>query len=68
MSYKVKDKNRTYHFFNDIMSIENFDVTDFKKDENSYKNILIYCNHSFWQKDWALSYHSIKFQDFTDIS
>ena len=51
MSYKVKDKNRTYHFFNDIMSIENFDVTDFKKDENSYKNILIYWNHSFWQKD-----------------
>ena len=44
MSNKVKNiniKNRTYYFFNDIISIENFDV-NIKIDEKSYKNILIY--------------------------
>ena len=34
-------KNRTYHFFNDIMNIENFDPNNIKIDEKSYKNILI---------------------------
>ena len=45
-SNKVKDitiKNRTYYFFNEIISIENFDVNNIKIDEKSYKNILIYC-------------------------
>ena len=39
MSNKVKNiniKNRTYYFFNDIISIENFDVNDIKFDEKSY--------------------------------
>ena len=45
MSNKVKDiniKNRTCHFFNDIINIENFDPNDIKIDEKSYKNVPIY--------------------------
>ena len=45
MSNKVKDINikiRTYYFFNDIINIENFHLNNIKKDEMSYKNILIY--------------------------
>ena len=45
MSSKVTDiniKSRTYYFFNDIISIENFDVNNIKIDEKSYKNILTY--------------------------
>ena len=45
MSNKVTDiniKRRTYYFFNDIISIENFDVNNIKIDEKSYKNILTY--------------------------
>ena len=45
MSHKVKDidiKNLTYYFFNDIISIKNFDSNNVKLDEKSYKNILIY--------------------------
>ena len=50
MSNKIKDidiKNRTYYFFNDIISIKNFDPNNIKIDEKSYKNIPIYvriCN------------------------
>ena len=43
MSNMVKDiliKNQTYYFFNDIISIENFDPNNIKIDEKSYKNIL----------------------------
>ena len=45
MSNKVKDidiKNQTYYFFNDIINIKNFDPSNIKIDEKSYKNILIY--------------------------
>ena len=45
MSYKVKDidiKNRTYHFFDDIIKVKNFDPNNTKIDEKLYKNILIY--------------------------
>ena len=45
MSNKVKDidiKNRTYYFFHDIIDIKNFDPSNIKIDEKSYKNILIY--------------------------
>ena len=45
MSNKVKDidiKNQTYYFFNGIININNFDPSNMKTDENSYKNILIY--------------------------
>ena len=45
MSSKVKNtniKNRTYYFFNDIINLKNFDASDIKIDEKSYKNILIY--------------------------
>ena len=31
-----------YYFFNDIINMKNFDPTNIKIDENSYKNILIY--------------------------
>ena len=45
MSNKVKDidmKNRTYYFSIDIIIIKNFDPSNIKIDEKSYKNILIY--------------------------
>ena len=45
MSNKVKDidiKNRTYYFFDDIIKLKNFDSSNIKIDEESYKNILIY--------------------------
>ena len=41
----VKDiniKNRTYYFFNDTINIKDFYRDNFKIDEESYKNILIY--------------------------
>ena len=45
MSKKVKDidtKNHTYLFFDDIITIKNFDLNNIKIDENSNKNILTY--------------------------
>ena len=45
MNNKVKDisiKNHTYYFFHDIINIKNFDPSNIKTDEKSYKNILIY--------------------------
>ena len=41
ISNKVKG-NRTYYFFDDIISIKNFDPNNIKIDEKLYKNILIY--------------------------
>ena len=43
MSNKVRDldiKNRTYYFFNDIINIKNFDLSNSKIDEKSYKKFL----------------------------
>ena len=45
MSNKVKDmsiKNRTYYFFDNIISMKKFNPNNNKIDEKSYKNILIY--------------------------
>ena len=45
MSNKVKDiniKNHTYYFFDDIINIKIFDLTNISRDEKSYKNIFIY--------------------------
>ena len=40
---KQKDiKNRTYHFYNDISDLEDFDAILLKIDKKSYKNIDIY--------------------------
>ena len=44
MSNKVKDldiKNPIYYFFNDIISMKNFDPNNIKIDEKSYKKFLI---------------------------
>ena len=44
MNNKIKDidiKNSSYYFFDDI-NIKNFDFSNIKIDEKSYKNILIY--------------------------
>ena len=35
-------KNRTYYFFNDMISIENFNSNLLRIDKKSYKNIDIY--------------------------
>ena len=45
MSNEVKDidlKSQTYYFFNDVISIKNFEPDKIKTDEKLYKNILIY--------------------------
>ena len=42
MSNKVKDvdvRNHTYYFFDDIINIRNFDASNIKIDEMSYKSI-----------------------------
>ena len=47
MSNKVKDidiKKQTYYFFNDVINTKNFDSSNIKIDEKSYKNILRICN------------------------
>ena len=44
MSNKIKDidmKNHTYHFFDDMINIKDFDPNNIKIDGKSYKNILI---------------------------
>ena len=45
MSNKFKDisiKINSYYLFDDIVNIKNFDPSNTKINENSYKNILIY--------------------------
>ena len=45
MSNKVKYiniKNQTYYFFDDILIIKDFDPSNIKIVEKSYRNILIY--------------------------
>ena len=45
MSDKFKEidiKNLAYYFFDDFITIKNFDPNKIKIDENSYKNTLIY--------------------------
>ena len=45
MTNKIKEiyiKNRTYHFFNDMINTKNLDPSNIKIDEKSYKNTLIY--------------------------
>ena len=41
----IKDiniKNRTYHFYDDMINIKDFDSSLLKIDKKSYKNIAIY--------------------------
>ena len=39
---QINIKNRTYHFYNDIIDIENFKSNLLKIDKKSYKDIDIY--------------------------
>ena len=39
---QINIKNRTYHIFNDMINIEDFDSNFLKIDKKSYKNIDIY--------------------------
>ena len=39
---QINIKNRTYHFYNDIIDIENFDAKLLKIDKKSYKDIGIF--------------------------
>ena len=53
MSDIIKDihiKNHTYHFYDDVINIKNFDPNNIKTDEKSYKN-LIYHIRSVTIKD-----------------
>ena len=45
MTNKMKEiylKNLTYHFFNDMINSKNFEPSNIKIDEKSFKNTLIY--------------------------
>ena len=45
MTNKMKEiylKNLTYHFFNDMINLKNFEPSNIKIDEKSFKNTLIY--------------------------
>ena len=39
---EISNKNRTYYFFDDMISIEDFDSSLLKIDKKSFKNIDIY--------------------------
>ena len=39
---QIKIKNRTYYFFNDMISIKDIDSSLVKIDKKSYKNVYIY--------------------------
>ena len=39
---QVDIKNRTYHFYNDMINIKKFDSNLLKIEKNSYKDIRIY--------------------------
>ena len=39
---RISIKKRWYHFFDDMISVRNFDPSKIKIDHNSYKNVLIY--------------------------
>ena len=39
---KINNKNRTYYFYNDIISIKNVDLILLKIDRKSYKDVGIY--------------------------
>ena len=39
---QINIKNRTYHFYNDIIDLKNFDARLLKIDKKRYKNIDIY--------------------------
>ena len=38
----IKEKNRTYYFYNDIIDIETFPSSNSKPDKKSYKDLDIY--------------------------
>ena len=45
MGNKIKEidiKNRTYHFFKDMINIKNLSLNKIKTDKKSYKSNLIY--------------------------
>ena len=61
MSNKVKDisiKMHAYYFFNDVISIKNFDSSNIKIAEKSYKNILTY----------YIGYLTIKYSQYVKIN
>ena len=39
---KVRTKNRTCYYFDDIIKLEDFDLDNILIDEKSYEDILIY--------------------------
>ena len=61
MSNKVKDisiKMHAYYFFNDVINIKNFDSSNIKIAEKSYKNILTY----------YIGYLTIKYSQYVKIN
>ena len=40
--YKVRIKNRTCYYFNDVIKLEDFDFDNVLIDKKSYENVLTY--------------------------
>ena len=60
MSNKIKDisiKMHAYYFFNDVINIKNFDSSNIKIAENSYRIILTY----------YIGYRTIKYSQYVKI-
>ena len=52
---QIDIKNRTYHFYNDIIDIKDFDARLLKIDKKSYKDISIYnTGYITKKKNWWL--------------
>ena len=52
---QIDIKNRTYYFYNDMINIKKFDISNLKIDNKSYKDIGI-CNIGYItiKKNWWL--------------
>ena len=59
---QINIKNQTYYFYNDIISIKNFDARLLKIDKKSYKDINIYYTGYITIKktDECKNIHSVK--------
>ena len=62
----INIKIPTYYFFNDIINIKDFDPNNIKKDEKSYKNILLYNIGSVKIKNQSLKTQMIMMKNSDD--
>ena len=48
---RINIKNKTYHFYNDLINIKDFDSSLLKLDKKSFKNISVYYIGYITKKD-----------------